>query len=246
MALREEMEASGRWLFRWRSYLPLCMVVLFLVALRSFHYPYESHLLDEIWEMVCLGISLFGLGVRILTLGSVPSGTSGRNTRNQVAKVLNTTGMYSIVRHPLYLGNFFIWLGISLFIRSWWFTFLVVLLFWLYYERIMAAEEQFLRKKFGEEFSRWADNTPAFFPNFKKWRRTDLPFSFKNVLRREYSGFFGIIVAFTSLEILGELFLTGRFVIDRLWAVIFSVSLFIYLVLRMMKKHTKILDVAER
>jgi protein-S-isoprenylcysteine O-methyltransferase Ste14 len=101
MALREEMEASGRWLFRWRSYLPLCMVVLFLVALRSFHYPYESHLLDEIWEMVCLGISLFGLGVRILTLGSVPSGTSGRNTRNQLANVLNTTGMYSIVRHPL-------------------------------------------------------------------------------------------------------------------------------------------------
>ncbi len=246
MALREEMEASGRWLFRWRSYLPLLMAALFLVALRSFHYPYESHLLDELWEMVCLAVALLGLGVRVLTLGTVPSGTSGRNTKTQVANVLNTAGMYSVVRHPLDLGNFLIWVGVSLFIRSWWFTLIVILLFWLYYERIMAAEERFLEDKFGEEFTRWADRTPAFIPDFKKWRRPEMPFSLKTVLRKEYSSFFAIIVAFTVLEVVGELFLTGRFGMDLLWAVIFGVGLVIYLVLRLMKKRTRILDVAGR
>ena len=32
--------------------------------------------------------------------------TSGRNTHDQVADSLNTSGIYSIVRHPLYVGNF--------------------------------------------------------------------------------------------------------------------------------------------
>ncbi len=246
MALREEMEASGRWLFRWRSYLPLILAGLFLVALKSFHYPYESHLLDELWEMFCLGVALLGLGVRMLTLGSVPSGTSGRNTKSQVASVLNTTGMYSIVRHPLYLGNFLIWVGVSLFIRSWWFTLLVILLFWVYYERIMAAEEQFLREKFGEEFERWAGRTPAFFPDFKKWRRPEMSFSWKTVLRKEYSSFFAIIATFTFLEVMGEVFLTGGFGIDKLWVVIFSFGLVVYLVLRTMKKRTTLLNVAGR
>ncbi|MGC9453013.1 MAG: methyltransferase family protein, partial [Oceanipulchritudo sp.] len=47
-------------------------------------------------------------------------GTSGRNTKQQVAYSLNTTGFYSVVRNPLYLGNFFMYLGIALFTHHWW------------------------------------------------------------------------------------------------------------------------------
>uniref|UniRef100_A0A7C3Z7K4 DUF1295 domain-containing protein n=1 Tax=Desulfobacca acetoxidans TaxID=60893 RepID=A0A7C3Z7K4_9BACT len=32
---------------------------------------------------------------------------------NQLQKVWKTSGMYAIVRHPLYLGNFFMWLGLT-------------------------------------------------------------------------------------------------------------------------------------
>ncbi|MGB8874133.1 MAG: hypothetical protein WCC75_12145, partial [Desulfobaccales bacterium] len=48
-----------------------------------------------------------------LPWGLPPRGTSGRNTQGQVAETLNTTGIYSLVRNPLYLGNFLIWLGLS-------------------------------------------------------------------------------------------------------------------------------------
>ena len=59
-------------------------------------------------------MSFFGLGIRVFTVGFTPKNTSGRNTAEQIADVLNTSGIYSMVRHPLYVGNFFMWLGIGL------------------------------------------------------------------------------------------------------------------------------------
>lgn len=141
MALREEFEKTGNWLFRWRSYLPLIVIGIFLLSLREYEYPGRSEQLDHIWEAICLIISFVGLGIRFFTIGHTPKGTSGRNTKKQVAETLNTTGIYSIVRNPLYLGNFFMGLGIALFAHLWWLTLIYILLFWLYYERIIFTEE---------------------------------------------------------------------------------------------------------
>jgi len=246
MALREDLERQGRWLFRWRSYLPIFLIAAFSVALIGFKYPYGSHWLNLLWEIICLSISLIGLGIRMFTVGCVPGGTSGRNTKRQVARTLNTRGVYSIVRHPLYLGNFFIFLGISLFVRIWWFSLLIILTFWIYYERIMFAEEEFLQQKFGESFTEWANRTPAFLPMMKNWIKPDLPFSIKTAIKKEYSAFFAIIISFTSLEIASELFLHGKFVFGTLWIIVFSISLIIYLAVRFMKKYTTLLDVEGR
>lgn len=180
-------------------------------------------------------------------VGCAPRGTSGRNVKEQRAEVLNNTGIYSMVRHPLYLGNFVIWFGIILSVRLWWFMTVAVLVFWLYYERIMFAEEEFLRKKFGDEFLKWASVTSAFFPTkLRKWRPPDLPFKFKNALRREYSGFFAIISVFSLLELIKSRIVEGEFVFDPFWATIFIFGLVIYLTLLILKKKTKFLDAQGR
>lgn len=203
--------------------------------------------MDQPWEILCLLISFFGLTIRALTVGYAPKRTSGRNTtKGQVANVLNTTGMYSIVRHPLYLGNFMIWLGISLFVRLWWFSLVSILIFWLYYERIMFAEEEFLRKQFGDVYFDWAKKTPAFFPTFKNWQRPQLPFSFRAVLKREYLDFFGVIAAFSLLEFVGDAVVEGRLTLDWLWLIIFIVGLIMFLTLRTLRKKTRILHVDGR
>jgi len=246
MALKEEFKKRGDWLFRWRSYLPLFLLALFIVALKNFKYPYNDQKMDQLWEILCLTISFVGLGIRIYTTGHAPRGTSGGNTKGQVASVLNTSGMYSIVRHPLYLGIFFIWLGISLLIRLWWFSIIIILLFWIYYEKIMFAEEEFLREKFGESFTKWAEKTPAFFPKFKNWIKPDLSFSLKAAINREYSTFFAIIVTFSLLDVISEFFLNGRLVFDRMWIMIFSFGLMIYLIVRIIKKYTTLLKVEGR
>ncbi len=242
MPIREELVRSGNRLFRWRSYLPLLLLGIVLLAFRNFEYPMGNHRLDQIWEMICLTISMCGLAVRCLTVGTVPKGTSGRNTRGQKAAMLNTTGMYSLVRHPLYLGNFIICMGLALFPRLWWFTLIIILLFWIYYERIIFAEEEFLRERFGEEYVRWAEKTPAIVPRLSRWAPPLMPFSFRTVMKREHHTLLAIVSAFTALEVLGDLFVEGRIDFDPLWAGLFGTGLLIYLVARFLRKHTPWLD----
>ena len=225
----------------------MVFVGLFLVALTNFQYQVGDYLADNIWKLICLSISLSGLIFRMYTVGCTPKGTSGRNVTEQRANVLNTTGVYSLVRHPLYLGNFIIWFGIVLSVRLWWFMAVALLVFWLYYERIMFAEEEFLRNKFGDEFLKWSNRTPAFLPiKWKKWKKSDLPFSFKNALRREYSGFFAIISVFSVLELAEERIVKGEFTFDPMWVAIFTFGLVTYLTLLVFKKKTKLLDVEGR
>ena len=236
MALREEMESSGSWLFRWRSYPPVIVLLLSMAALRDFRYNPELGALGTGWEMICLAVSLAGLGLRSYTIGYAGKGTSGRNVTRQVAKSLNTNGIYSAVRHPLYLGNFLIWFGVAMFTRSWWFCLMVSLVFWLYYERIMLAEEAFLRGKFGDEFMQWADATPAFIPRFTNWRRPEGGFDLRTVLKREQSGLLGIVSAFMLLDFAGDYMMTGRPALDPLWLGIFLAGFVVFSVLTAMKK----------
>ena len=242
MALREEFESSGNWLFRRRSYLPFLMVSLAVIALRDFKYVYYNGFLDKVLELVCLAISFSGIGIRIYTVSSVPKGTSGRNTKGQVADTLNTTGIYSILRHPLYFGNFLVWFGIVTSVRSYWFTAIAVLIFWLYYERIMFAEEEFLRGKFGKEYLAWSARTPAFFPKFKNWKRSDRSFNLLAGIGSEYSTVFMTIVLFTVLDMLEDRIVQGRFSLDGLWTPIFVVGLMWYLIVRFLKKRTTLLS----
>jgi protein-S-isoprenylcysteine O-methyltransferase Ste14 len=248
MAIREELEKYGNWFFRWRSYLPLLILPILLIALRNSEYleQHAGDLADHIWEGFCIAISFLGLAVRCLTVGYVPKATYGRNTKEQRASTLNMTGMYSIVRHPLYLGNFIIFLGMTLFVEVWWFTLIAILAFWLYYERIIFAEEEFLRKKYGALFLEWSARTPTFLPKFKNWQQPTLLFSFRNVLKREYSSFFGIIASFAFLEIAGDIFAEGKLELDLAWAILFIIGLIVYLTLRILKRKTKILDVEGR
>ncbi|MBI9077590.1 MAG: hypothetical protein JEZ02_19460 [Desulfatibacillum sp.] len=241
MALREKMAQEGKWLFKRRGHLPLLLLVIVFLGLGQFKMPDDPRW-DQVWEIICLAIAFLGLAVRILTIGYIPKGTSGRGTSAIAAASLNTKGMYSVVRNPLYLGNALIWLGVSMLLRQWWVSLVFLMIFWVYYERIIYAEEEFLRDKFGDEFLDWAAKTPAFFPHFKNWEPPCQPFSTRRVLRRDYSAFFAIIAAFTVMEFLCDWKAMGKPEVDLMWLVIFSAGAIIYLTLRTLKKKTTFLD----
>jgi protein-S-isoprenylcysteine O-methyltransferase Ste14 len=247
MAMLEEMERQGNWLFRYRSYLPILLLfgAIGLYALNEItpnssfieNKPYEIY-----YERICLFISLFGLGIRIYAVGHTPAQTSGRNTKEQLAECLNTTGIYSRVRHPLYLGIFFIWLGLAMMTANIWFILFYVLAFWLYYERIMIAEEQFLRNKFGKDYEEWAENTPAFIPSFKKkqFHKPLYRFSWKKVLKKEKNGLAAIFLIF-ALYNLVEILVDKKPQID--YTIIFLCLLtgVLYLTLKIIKYRTNML-----
>ena len=234
--LQEEFVQTGGWLFRWRSYVPLVFAAALFASLSGFSYPLGSHFLDQAWDLVCFGVSLCGFAVRIVTVGFVPRDTSGRNTRGQVALAVNTTGMYSILRHPLYFGNFWMWMGVALFPRVWWMPPLTALAFIVFYERIMFAEERFLSEKFAPDYSIWAEKTPVFWPVFRNWSKPALPFSWRAVLRRENSTFLGITVAFNVLEVTGTRIVEGEWEADWLWLSMLVFALLLYAVPKALKK----------
>jgi protein-S-isoprenylcysteine O-methyltransferase Ste14 len=246
MGLREEFEATGNWLFRRRGYLPLLLFPVLLVAARGSTYPGGDHRLDLAWEGVCLLLALIGLALRIGTVGFVPRDTSGRTTGGQQAGSLNTSGFYSVVRHPLYLGNYLMWLGVALFPRSWWAPVIVSLVFWLYYERIMFAEEEFLRRKFGPLYTSWAAITPAFLPRLTLWRRPEARFCLLTVLRREHSSLLALMASLTVLELASDYAHTGRLIVDPLWGTALAVTLVLCLAVRAVKHRTRLLHVEGR
>jgi len=245
MKIADEFERMGNWLFQRRSYFPLLILPLMLVALRESE-GIEKHFGDKaltLWETVCVSISFCGLLLRSLTVAWVPEGTSGRNTKGQLAEFLNTEGPYSLARHPLYLANFMITFGFALFVQVWWFVLLFVLFFCLFYERIIFAEEAFLERKFGQAFRDWADRTPVFIPRFALWKKPRARFSWRMILKREYSTFFGIIVAFIAIKFFAELLAEGELTFRFSWWVLIGIGFAVYITLRTIRKKTKWLEI---
>lgn len=247
MALKEEFARSGAWLFRWRSYLPLLFLPLFVHAMSEFSNRSLDDSLGGRWEVFCILVAFAGLLVRVLVVGQAPHRTSGRNTfGGQVADELNTTGIYSVVRHPLYLGNFLSWLAIAMFTQSYLVVLVAVLTFALYYERIMFAEEKFLREKFRGDFDKWADRTPAFIPALRRWKKSAVPFSWRLAAEREYSGMFAIVVTFTLLHLIRVWFERHWIRLELPWIVFLGVGTAAYLWLRTTKKQTRSRSAAGR
>lgn len=245
MALVHEFENSGNWLFRRRSWLPVILVVAGIIVMYLGNR--QAILFDMRDELIFLGVSILGQVIRILTVGFTPKNTSGRNTVDgQVADELNVTGIYSLLRHPLYLGNFFMWLGPVLFLRSFCFTFIFGLIYWLYYERIMFAEEQFLRRKFGEVYDKWSETVSSFIPYSLKFVPPKLPFSVRNVLKREYNSFVNIFVIFILMDLFRNYFLSGRISLTPMWIYLTVSAGVIWIVVRTIHKQTKWLEVSGR
>ena len=245
MALAHEFENSGNWLFKRRSWLPAFMIGAGIIMMYLGNR--QSIIFDMRDEFIFLGVSFFGQVIRILTVGFTPKNTSGRNTTNgQIADELNVTGIYSLIRHPLYLGNFFMWLGPVLFLRSLGVTIVFGLIYWLYYERIMFAEEQFLRRKFGDIYDKWSEKVSSFIPYSFKYIPPGLPFSVKNVLKREYNSFVNIFVIFTLLDLFRNYFLSERIYLTAMWIYMLVVAVAIWLVVRIIEKRTHWLEVKGR
>ena len=245
MLLKDRLARQGNALFRWRSFLPLALIPLVLVALpqsgaleRIF-----GHAAESAWDYFAALLAFLGLAVRVATVGFAPAGTSGRNVHAQRADALNTTGLYSVVRNPLYLGNLTILVALALETMVWWIAPLVAVAGLLYYERIVYAEEAFLAEKYGAAYSDWATVTPAFIPDFSRWRSPALPFCWRTALRREYHGLLVVVGGLTAIELLTDLVGEGETLTDWLaaesgWIYFFVVGALLYAGLRAIRKLT--------
>ena len=185
MPLSNSFEQIGNQLFRYRGFVPVIFAVgAFFIQLKV----NQAWISFSSFEEISLFLVVLGHLIRALTVGHRSMQTSGRNRSHQVAEVLNTKGMYSIVRHPLYLANILIWIGWTTLLCIPWLIAAATIVFVVYYLFIMYAEEQFLRRKFGQDYERWHRRTPRLIPNPFLYTSSSNDFSWRIVFKNEYPG----------------------------------------------------------
>jgi protein-S-isoprenylcysteine O-methyltransferase Ste14 len=211
------------------------------LAVVTYAWPFESLEFHEVWEIRCLILSFFGLAIRCIATGHVPDSSMPIKPRSH-ANTLNTTGLYSVVRHPRYLGDYLIGLGTVLIPFVWWLVIGYTLAFWFYYQRLIATEEAGLRTRYGKTFDHWKSATPALIPRFSQWRPAKCPFSFRAALKQEHSGLLVVIALHSSVEWLEHWFLERRILLEVFWIVLALVGLATYILIRHLGKYTRVLE----
>jgi protein-S-isoprenylcysteine O-methyltransferase Ste14 len=183
-----DLARSGEALFKVRGKF-LKYTILVGVVVAYFHGaigPFDSVGANQMWFGMSFAVALTGALIRIVTSGYAALGTSGVTKDAPVAAELNTTGPYSLVRNPLYLGRILNFTGIAMLSGSWVYGALMLLGSMLVYERISLYEERFLRKEFGDApVDEWAVDVPFLMPRSSGWVKPKYPFWVLRSIKRE-------------------------------------------------------------
>jgi protein-S-isoprenylcysteine O-methyltransferase Ste14 len=80
------------------------------------------------------------------------------------SKELARHGPYAFVRHPQYLGNTLLAVGLCLATGHWWAVGVWALILWTLYLPAIRREDEKLGRRFEDAWERWARKTPALIP----------------------------------------------------------------------------------
>ena len=101
------------------------------------------------------------------------SGATTRSSRIEAPKLV-TSGPYAWTRNPIYWGNFLVGLGMTVSSAALfpWLAVTFAVLFWAEYALIILAEEDYLKREFGEVFADYRERTHRFLilPRKTTWR----------------------------------------------------------------------------
>jgi len=231
----------GPHFFRWRSYVPLAVLALYLWVIYERGDGWRAHMPGPLWGIGGAAVSAVGLAIRVYAIGHAPAHTSDRNTRAQKAATLNTTGAYAVLRHPLYVGNLLVGLGAALFGAVWWVVPVYVLAFCAFYVPIALAEEDYLRERFGDAFTAWAHRTPAIFPRPGNFTPPSLAFSWRRALREEHRSVITIVLVFFAMDVARTWAADGHPGAHMVWMSLAVGATATWVLLRLISRRTHLL-----
>ena len=96
--------------------------------------------------LILIGLALAAAGIRNFSRGATPVPT------NQPTRALVTTGLHGWSRNPIYLGLFLVYGGIGIAARSPWTLILILPLAITIRYGVVAREEAYLERRFGDEY----------------------------------------------------------------------------------------------
>lgn len=196
---------AGHFLFRWRNALFPCAVALAFVP--------SPVLFDD--PLIAAGLAVVpavvGEALRVAVIGLEYIIRGGR-MGNVYAEELVTGGVFAHCRNPLYVGNVLIVIGLAIASNAWVGLLAAPVVAFVAYYCMTRAEEDYLRKRFGERYDAYCETTPRFAVRLRGFATTLRrgTFHWRRVLVKEYGTPVGWSFAIVLLAI-GNLARGGNF-----------------------------------
>jgi protein-S-isoprenylcysteine O-methyltransferase Ste14 len=232
------MVRIGNFLFRFRNGLfPLAILLVLLPGRELFADPLVAVVMG-------IGIALLGQLVRCITIGFEYIIRGGLNGR-VYAENLVTEGIYRLCRNPMYVGNLLIAAGLAVASNVLTCLLVVIPLYAFVFIAIVAAEEAFLRNKFGAAYDRYVADVPRWLPRLVALGEVlrGGRFHWKRVLVKEFQTPFGwitMMLVVTLWHFASRHTLTLRHGTVRTLIVAYAVLAVLYVSIRYLKLSRRI------
>jgi protein-S-isoprenylcysteine O-methyltransferase Ste14 len=200
----------GNFFFRYRNgVFPLAFIIALLAGRPQL--AFDSREWDTLVDVCGFVVALLGQCLRVATIGYEYIVRGGKD-RRVYANTLVQGGIFAHCRNPLYLGNLLIVFGLALVIHSWAFYLIFVPFILLAYTTIVAAEEAYLRRKFGAEYDLYCRRVPRWRLRLEGIPASVKPmrFNWQRVLVKEYNTTFVLVVALVGLALWSDYQVLGQ------------------------------------
>ena len=138
-------------------------------------------------------------GVVVVLFGEAIQVWASAHLRKNVSVIMS--GPYAWLRNPMYLGRFFVGLGVALLTWRWFFIIPYVVGFWLYAQARVLGEERRLRGLFGEPYEEYCATVRRWLPRPPRRRFSEDRWSWECVLRNhELRVAAGLVVAMALVK----------------------------------------------
>ena len=242
--LRRWNIAAGQFFFRYRNGLFPTVFLLITLTLRPsilFHHP----TLDKILVLCGVFVAIGGEAFRLATIGLEYIERGGKNGRAYASRLVQK-GMYGHTRNPMYVGNSLIAIGMSMATGAP-VAYLIVIPFFLFvYQAIVASEEEYLRTRFGDDYSEYCTRVPRFIPSFRNVSPlSDIRYHWKRALRQDLSTLAALLLGLGLLPLWRAYFLRGEAVAKEIvpqTAILTAGVLIFYGVVHSLKKRGRLAD----
>jgi protein-S-isoprenylcysteine O-methyltransferase Ste14 len=221
----------GNFLFKRRSFTPLPLILLVFIIFK----PVDLGSANILINLCGFVVSLTGEIIRVIAVGYAHSGTSGRESYLK-ADALNTTGIYSLVRNPLYIGNFLIFSGLLLVFANIWAGVVVAVFLIAQYYFIILSEEDFLSQRYGKEYENYCGQVRRVIPAFKNYQKAANPFNWRKVIFKESDSVFNMLVMYLLLLLYKQKVFNGSIMYPYLFIIPGAVFIMCYIFIKIAKK----------
>lgn len=229
----------GQFLFRYRRTVFATVVIVLVIVLPP-RLAFGSTAVDVWFDVLGVLVVVTGLTLRGLVIGLQYIVRAGKNGR-VYANELVTGGIFSASRNPLYVGNFLLLLGVLIISGNPWALIIGIALALSAYHAIVAAEEEFLLDKFGDQYRDYCASVNRWLPSPSRVKRAldESRFNWPRVVIKDYNTVFVWLTAALAMLAYEHLSLLAY---RQNWAdqvplgVIFIGLVVMYLVARVLKK----------